>query len=303
MDILEKPARRKVLGWLKYVLIVVFLIWGVAMIISAYQEGERYKVVQERAVTVTATISHFEEYEDADDNTEYRTFVSYTYNNQPYSAAYKSYGTRSKAASMIGTTVQLQINPDKPHEQVSEVKHNSAVFYVFGSLFAALSVACWCIPERVHYVMAFGWSRQYAEADLRAKIRRQMAPWLFCGVFAGCLLGTWFVHEYLASLIIGLAFLVFGVFSFRSWHRNQGLVRNGEYRFVRETLTEKSTSSDGDGGTNYYLHFSNGENTRRCLVNLARYNSAQEGETQEAIYLDNSKRPILAYSSVTKTVS
>lgn len=299
MDILEKPERRKVLGWLKYFLIPSLLILGFVMIFSGYQESVRYLDVRDRAVTVSATITHFVKYEDSKD-TEYILYAKYTYIAEQYSTSYLTTTSYSKATSMIGQTVTFHINPDKPWEEVSDVKSGAVSLYCFGSLFAAAGVACCCIRERKHFVEAFGWTRQNVHSDLNAKIRRKMASWLFFGISGICLLGAWFLHEHTLHLVFGLIFIVIAARSLGNWCKMRKYIQNGDYRLARETLTEKTSNSDGDGGRNYYLHFSDGENTRRCAVNYKRYNSAQEGETQEEVYLPGRKRPFFVYSAVTR---
>lgn len=302
VDILDKPPKRKWLFLRKYLWIILFSILGIALTTGGYSEGQRYQVVQQKAVTVTAEVTHYEEDWDSENGKEYDTYMSYSYNGHTYTKHYKTYGSERKAAAVIGKTLQLQINPEKPSEQVEDVQTNSAAMYIFGAWLLGLSVLFCGVRQREYYTTSFGWLRRNVEADLKVLMRGRASAWLFCFIAAVVLAGAWYVHRHAFVAIAAGVFLVIGIIYLPFWLRSWRLVRNGDFHMSNVVLVDKKEKSDSEGGTNYLLYFSDCGNSFKRHTNRRQYNVTRIGDLWETVYLGRGKRPIFMYSKTSKTM-
>ena len=75
--------------------------------------------------------------------------------------------------------------------------------------------------------------------------------------------------------------------------RKLRLVREGKYTIYQDKLTKKHNTYDSEDGYTYYLTFANQKYEWKKMVTKAVYDSMEEGNVVDAVYLDGMKKPVL----------
>lgn len=100
-----------------YVLFSVFAIVGIGLLIGAVCYGVYFTSFQEDAEKVTAEITEIREHYDIDDGTEYRAYVSYSYDGEEY----ENVPLNSYSSSMYeGKEIELLCDPQNPRHIIQE---------------------------------------------------------------------------------------------------------------------------------------------------------------------------------------
>lgn len=296
MELMEKPPRRVGMTIFKYILVLVLLLLGYVLASGSFYEIMRYRNLQDAAVTVTAECTHIKETYDSEDGTEYDVYLTYVYQGDSYTNFHRTFGTLSAAEKLIGTNVEIRIDPENPDDLIGEVRNGGITMSILGSLAVAFVFSAICIREREYYVKVFGWRREAIDRDLRGKMRRSASSWLWPIIFGAGMLTTGILLEATLMFIVGGAALVMGIFSLFDWAKKVRLVRQERYRITRDSLVGKHMSKDSDGDDTYHLDYSNGRETWSRNVSSLKYHQAVSGETIESVYLEGAKKPVLNYT-------
>jgi len=268
------------------------------IVLTPFSDMEHYIRVRENPVTVTATVTQHKIHTD-DDDTEYRSYITYTYDGVRYSNM--SYENKSKKANLtpVGTKLSIQVSPEDPSQQIAKLKK--------GSMGVNISVVMAALILAVGYTLAqkIGLTKKGSDApdqetirnDLKIKVRsRLMRPFLMlCGVGFGLL--DWRYSAVLGQLPLGLAAACAAgwLYCLYTTTRDYRRVENDEFELRQDVLTNKWESSDSDG-TTYTLVYKSNEQTWQTTVNAKIYCRAAIGDMILAAYFPGKKRPVIYYN-------
>ena len=108
-------------------------------LLEPIKEAEHYLQVYQNTVTVTATVTEHESYDD-DGDRDYRSYISYDYNGVHYdNIRYENCGDREDLTA-VGTVVNVQVSPKDPSQRIDHLKNNSKMLS-FGLFMPALVLA------------------------------------------------------------------------------------------------------------------------------------------------------------------
>lgn len=295
MDIMvEKPARSKN-ATILWVMLAIFILVGTGILALGCLEGQRYLAIEKNAVTVQAEGYKIVDVDDDGDN-DFRLYVRYTYEGEVYSGIYKTYDLQRDAEKLMGQWVDVQINPENPSEQLNDIGTGARFLCLMGPFFLANGIGFVFCRKRKCYTEVYGWRREYIQMDLDRKLLED------CGLWAGFLsagllyLGLWRVFPSAMGDIWIISFVActIGILILLGWLSKCHKIREEKYRLSRQTMTDKKIDDSGDS-TSYNLYYSNGINSWHRSVSRKRFDSAQIGETVEAVFLDGTKRPYFVY--------
>lgn len=299
MELLEKPPVRRGLQIIKWILILALCFGGCLLLKAGYEEGLRYLSVRNKAVSVQAVVSSVEEDWDSESGTDYHLYVSYAYCGNPYTDHYDTYSSKKKANAMLGEAVTITINPERPTEQVKEIRSGSDAYVLFCGILLMCGVFCMGLREREWGVAVSGWYPEVIFQDVRGKALRGSVFWL--GLF--CAGAVWLLFRCLRPqvysgifTVLGAAALITGTLLLVGWIRRLRLIDNRQYIVGRDTLVNKTTEKDSDGDDTYCLHYTNGQKEWKRSVIKKKYNAAQVGTVIETVRLKQGHRPYLSFS-------
>ena len=294
MEHCEKPPILKGNVVLKCIAMILLLFFcGRGALMSLY-DCIRFSKVQSNAVTVDAVVSNVEVEFDSEDGNEYDVYVRYTYAGESYEVRYLNDSDEGSWMDKIGQSVSLEINPHRPEELIVVLK-SSAQAIALELCLLNLALALWVIPTHKNWTRVYGTGKAFVKKDLEVQLcRRWLWKW---GVVTGLeliALPIIFSKVYAFWLMLpGAVFLFLGIKGARRFRADLEKVHNESFTVRDDTLVEKLTESDGDGGTDYLLVYSNGTDTWKKRVSYRQYLSAQPGQTERVVYLDGETHPIL----------
>jgi len=279
---------------------LLLVILGVALfffLLQPIRDMEHYRQVWQNPITVTAVVTDHKSYDD-DDDTDYKSFVTYIYDNVCYKDAPYEDRDIQDALTPIGTTVTIQISPRDPSRQIAQLKGNGRMVPLFFTfLFFGLATLCKLAQRCSLTRQSVGiLDTETIQSDIKAKIRgRVLRPFLlFCWISYGFLYWQYSVlfGQYLliAAVVCGAGWLCCMYTTVRDYR----CVENGDFEVRRDTLVEKKEQSDSDG-TSYILVYENDERKWNSVVSKANYIRGEVGSTTQAAYLPGKKKPIVHY--------
>lgn len=246
MDIMtERPERSKDAAIL-WVMLAVFFLIGTGILVYVGLEGQRYLAVEKMGVKVQAEGYKIAEVDD-DGDTDFELHIRYTYEGKQYSGIYETFNSKQDAQALIGQFVSIQINPEKPSEQLNDIGSNLRFAGLFGSFFWAMGVVFAFRRKRKCCTEVYGWHREYIQMDLNRKLLEDCGVWL-AFLSAGLLyLALWqmFPSAMGDIWILGLGACVIGVLILLNWLSKRHKVREEKYRLSRQTLTNKKSMTAG----------------------------------------------------------
>lgn len=298
MEIIGKPPVRKGLWIVKWILILLLCLGGILLLNMGYHESLRYLSVQQKAVTLPAVVTQVEEDWDSENGTYYVLYVSYTYRGTQYTDHYDTLRSKKKANDMLGKEVTITINPEKPTEQLRNIRSNCDAFVLFGGLLLMCGIFCAGLRSRKWCVEVYGWYQENIYQDLRGKVLRGSAFWIGLFCIAAVWLAVYLLRPKVYSAIfaaLGVIALVTGVILLVCWIRRLRLIENRQCIIGRDVLVNKTVDKDSDG-TTYYLHYSSGQKEWKRSVMPKKYAAAQIGTVIETVRLKEKGRPYLCFS-------
>ena len=298
MEILEKPPIRKGIFILKWLLILALSVGGILLLLHSRNEIRRYLSVQGKAVTLEAVVTEVVEDSDSETGTDYDLYVSYDINGKKYKDRYDTLGNKKKANAMLGKTVSITINPEKPTEQLKEIQSGSDALLILAGGFLMFSIFCIDLRGRKWRVEVNGWYPEIVFQDIRGKALRGAAYWVGCLCAAGVWLTMclkWPALNRILFVLLGAAAMVAGLIILVCWVLRLRRIENRQYILGRDRLVNKTIDSDSDG-TTYYLHYTNGQKEWKRSVTPKKYAASRVGTVIETVRLKEKGRPYLCFS-------
>ena len=232
------------------VTMLAFCMWGVWEMVRDHDE---YRRLEDTAVQVTARIVRVKEHE-VDDDTDYKLYITYTYQNRNYSNIY--YKTVNKART-VGEHVTIHVDPADP---TCLRPDDPGLFVLLPGFFAgvaAFGLVCYLGGELAKDAAQANWPMHYGTGLLSSElvqqdIQQELArAWILRLVVTGVLLAAAVIGAALYRSAYGTA-TGFWAFLFPAVLALVAVLlwtRPGEPQVQLETVTfEKfQTDRDSDG--------------------------------------------------------
>lgn len=258
---------------------------------------EHYNRVYQNPLTVTATVTVHDDYDDEGD-TDYRSYISYQAGGRSYSDIQFEDKDTASELTPIGTQLQVQVSPEDPGRLISELEGEGRML-IFSApmlMYILSGLAGMLIRNRRSRGICGTPDRETIARDLKLTILGRMSHFFWFLIGAGYLTMWWrYPAVYQKKTLIAAA--VCGV----TWLwcvfrdiRDDAKVRHQEFEVRRDELVQKEYIPDSEGDT-YRLHYRSGERTWSRDVSERYYNSVSEGAKILAVYLPGEKKPSLHY--------
>lgn len=272
-----------------------------AVVVQPFADLEHCRQVWQQPVTVLAIVSDHKSYDDEGD-TDYRSYISYTYNNVHYENIRFEDKDDKEDLTSQGTLVTIQVSPKDPKKLIQQLKRNSAVVPVSIAILLAGLTAIYTLIQhnRLSRICLGTPDRETVKKDIKIKIRsRFLRPYLLlCGIGYSFLYWRYCVvlnqTPLILAIICGAGWLCCIYATIRDYRHAE----NDDFELRRDLLVDKQESTDSDGDTTYSLYYKSGEQTWHTNVNATIYSHAKIGQTIVAAYLPSKKKPIIHYDSL-----
>ena len=268
------------------------------ILFSPIADMEHYRQVYQTPVTVTATVTKHDSY-DNDGDTDYRSYVTYIVDNTRYKDYPYENRDRKVELTPVDTEVVLQVSPKDPSRQISNLKNNGSIFGLTAVyLFLGLAGLCKLLQKRsLTKSNRSQPDRETIQQDIKTMVRgRFMRPFLLF-----CWLGYAFLHWQYSmlfgqlSLIVAAVCFVLWLFCMYTAIRDYRHADSDDFTVHRDVLVEKKELSDSDG-TTYVLYYNNSEKTWKTTTKESTFHRTKEGDMVLAVYLPGKSKPILHYN-------
>lgn len=267
-------------------------------VVKPIRAAEHYLQVWKKPVTVTATVTDYDSYDD-DGDTDYRSYISYEYNGVRYqNLKYEAEDTKN-ALTPVGTEVNIKISPEDPSVRIDQLKNDGRGLYIGLGLCALILAFLYnsLQKRRLTKELIGTPDSDTVQRDLKLKILGSggCAFWPLSAVFYG-------VAAWRYSMLLGDgAWVVCGIcclLGVRKWVvtiRNCRRVESGEFELRHDVLVDKQEYHDTEGSS-YTLYYQN--DNRKWKLNTSRknYERAEIGDTIVAVYLAGNKKPTIHYN-------
>lgn len=293
MDFSEKPPRQYIKVIFKCLGLGILLVACVLNWYMGIENTVTYLRVGDHAVTVRGTVTRVEEYEDSEDGTSWRVYITYTYGKKEYTAQYMDSGN-SKWKNSLGMEITTQINPETPGQLMKDLCLDARNGILFGCIFGALLLRLLFWRTRKSWTECYGVNPSSIHRELVDTHRRRV-NWACFLLVGGILLPLCvFIPEIYNAfpLVVGVVCVIIGVYLLIGYWNTLRHIGNRDYQIRHDSLVDKDTTYDTDSGTTYYLVYSDGKNTWRHSVGKKKYDAARLGDRTQAVYLPGKKRPI-----------
>ena len=116
----------------KRILAIAAILLGILLLIVGAAQHLRYVKMQERAVTVEATICKVDMQYSGQSRPQYLVYVEYDCNGEHFEELYKTTSTRSWQ-DRIGQTVSLAVDPEDPAQELDDVGKGAIFWAILGA--------------------------------------------------------------------------------------------------------------------------------------------------------------------------
>ena len=301
-----EKKKRGCLGWGLTILIMIVISCAIAMVVGMFygfvvkpvMNTEHYLQVWQNPVTVTATVTKHDSYEDEDD-TDYESFITYVYDGVKYENM--EYEDRDMADDLtpIGTELTIQISPKDPTKQIEDLRRSRLLLPLSVALLALLLTAVYSLLQRRKLTKDCRGTpdTDTVQRDLKIKIRsRFLRPFmLLCALGNGLVYWRYAVLQVNFALTIGAVCGLLWLWNMLTTIRDYRCAENEDFEVRRDVLVDKQESSDSD--TNYYhLIYQSGDRTWKANTSEKNYQKAKIGDVVVAVYLPGKKKPTVHYN-------
>lgn len=276
----------------------VFVVMFVALLVLPIRDAEHYLQVWENPAVVTAVVTKHGSYDD-DGDTDYASFVSYTYDGKVYRNMEYEDRDQEKDLTPLGTEVSLAISPKDPEKQVEQLRKNARSLYAGGIIIPLLLVLvyhfllrkkltkrCPGTPDPdtlLHDIKIKIATRFFRTAMLLIAVAMGIFHWCY-----GLVLGKGVGGIALVCMVLWIPGLLRAIREYRQ-------AEQGDYELSRDTLVEKKEISSADDSS-YYLYYQNGDRKWKVSTTFTNYCRAKVGSAVVAVYLTGHAKPIVHYS-------
>lgn len=294
MDAMKKPPLKKPHVYIKFSVCFVLIFAYVLLMFFAFYNAHRYTVAV--PLELEAEIVRVE-YVSSEASGSYNAIMRYAHNGVNYETVYENFSREDKAQATIGQKVIAVVDAAHPEDALMDLHNLTMTLLMLAGVTIFLLVFAPTVPHRETYVETYGWCVDAIRKDILLLPKYGVVRMLIWVV--GCMIMYWLypgVFEritviFALYLIVGT---IMGLTGFFLFARDYWLLISGKIKFRRDTYVSKFTRSDGDGGTNYFVNFNNGETLWEKSVSAAVYEKMKEGDEVESAYLGKQKKPILS---------
>lgn len=260
---------------------------------------EHYRRVYQNPLTVTATVTWHDEYEDSEGGTDYKSYITYTVDDVEYSNIhYETTGSEEKLTP-LGTTIEVQVSPEDPADLLSELRDGAGLFLCLP--IAGIIAGCWRMLAIRKRSKTGGSTpdRETIRQDALLTVRGRTAPVFFlllCVIYSVLYLRYSMALGILAlfaALVCAVCWLVYFILAIRDANN----LKKDNFRLHRDVLINKWVSTNADNDDIYSLTYQSQGRTWKETVPRSSYEKAQIGDTVLAVYLPGKKKPIVYYNS------
>ena len=284
-------------------ILAMVIFFAYMMVISPFISAEHYISAASDPLTVTATVTKHDSYDD-DGDTDYRSYVSYTVNGTQYiNLKYEDKDNKSDLTA-LDKEVQLQVSRKDPSKQISRLKNTGSGVAIFSPALALVLAMGWkavlrgrrskdvfCTPDN-----------EQIKKDAKLSVIGRCGPafWLLCGLLYGFIswryisvTGEWVIA---AMIVCSVCFLWRLIVMLRDF----GVVDREEFELRQDVLMGKEIRSGEDSDSYVLIYRSNG-GTWEKYTNKKYYEQAKKGDAVQSVFLPNKRKPLLHYDSWGKT--
>lgn len=269
------------------------------MLIRPILSAEHYLQVYQNPVTVTATVTEHESYDD-DGDWDYRSFISYDYNGTHYSNIQYEDCDDQENLTAVGTVVNVQVSPKDPSKQIDQLKGAGKLLHIglFLPAFALAFVYHFLVNSRMSKDGLGTPDMETIQRDLKIHILDR--PWgavlFLCGLGYGLMYWRYFPLLGKIPLIIAGVSGVLWLWNLLIGIRDYRYVKLGEFQLHRDVLVNKEIKTDSEGSDSYHLYYQSADRKWDTTTNAENYRNAKIGYSVLAVYLKGQKKPTLHYN-------
>lgn len=280
------------------VMLAVFVAMFYFLMIKPVRSAEHYLQIYQNPVTVTATVTEHESYDD-DGDWDYRSYISYDYDGVHYdNIQYEDCGEQEDLTA-VGTVVNVQVSPKDPSKQIDQLKGTGRLLYIG-----------WIMPAFLlgfvyHVLVNFRMSKDCLGTPDMDTVQRDLKIHIlsrFWGAFSFlCMLGYGLMYWRYSPLLGKIPLIIAGVCCpLWLWNlligiRDYRYVKLGEFQLHRDVLVNKEIKTDSEGSDSYHLYYQSADRKWDTTTNEENYQKAQIGSSVLAVYLKGKNKPTLHY--------
>ena len=273
--------------------VIYFFVWKPAA------DLEHYLQVRENPITVKAVVTDHESYDD-DGDTDYRSYVTYTYNDVRYDKITYENKDEEEDLTPLGEEVDLQVSPKDPGQQISKLKNSGWGVVLMGIWLLSFGLAgAYVLVQRLRLSGKNGGTPDTETIchDIKVMIlSRFFRPFLLlCGIGYGAAYWRYSVVFGKIPLIVAMISGVLWLYCMYTTVRDLRWAENGEYELRRDVLVDKEESSDSEGNSSYVLYFEGNGKKWKTGTKAKNYEQAQIGDVVTAAFLPGKKKPTVYY--------
>lgn len=292
----------KIPAALGYVIAVVVFGGAAALLMFALIDSvssmEHYLRVKEKGISVEATVVRHEQYQ-SDDETRYRSYVSYRVEGTSYeNIRYENKGSE-KNLTPVGSQVVLKVSPEDPSVQLSELKASWTGMFFGIPVTMALLIMFWnqFLSSRRSKGNPGMPDEQTIRRDSLLTVCSRFQPYFWFLAAASWGFMRW---RYGGTLPDWLLVPMLGACGLWIWAAIRGVrdlvsILRGEPVLRRDVLVSKLYRYNDEGSDLYQLTFRGENGTWKRRTTEFYYNHTAEGDTVQAVYLPTRKKPLLHY--------
>lgn len=279
--------------------IFIFSAMFMGMFVEPFRDMEHYLKVYETPVTVTATVTNYDSYDD-DGSTVYESFVTYTYQQTRYKDFLYERKHNREDLTPLGNEVTIQISPLDPRTQISKLAQNNGGVHFSSAIVCLALSGLYMFLQQLHLSKGLRGTpdRDTVQKDLKIKIRsRILRPFLLlCWISYGLLFLRYSVVLEATPLILAIVSFCGWLYCMAQTIRDYRNVEMDDFRLQRDVLVDKSEDTDSEGSTTYSLKYQGDSGAWSRNVPYKDYNLACVGDAVLAAYLPGKKKPTLHYT-------
>jgi hypothetical protein len=306
--IFMKPDNKKkgLSGWPRMLLgfvvaLVVLVAIAVAMgvfLMKPIQASEHYLQVWKNPVTVTATVTDYDSYDD-DGDTDYKSFISYDYNGVHYENIQYENRDDREDLTPLGTQLSIMVSSKDPSKSIEQLKKTGKNLNLGMGMVALILAAVYhgLQKRRLSKDLLGTPDADTVQRDLKIKIIGRMGYvfWLLSALVYGVAYLRYSMVLGNIPLIVAVVCCVFGLGGLKNVIGDNRKTSNKEFQVSRDVLVDKQISTDSDGGDTYRLYYESGDRKWDTGTSKKNYYQVSVGDTVVAVYLEGNKKPTLHY--------
>lgn len=267
--------------------------------INGHVDMEHYQRVCKKPLTVTATVTKHDTYEDSDDDTHYDTYISYVAEGVEYKNILYSSESSEKKQIPMNTQLEVDVSPEDPSALLSNLRATATIVYLFAPITLSLIISIYVslLPCLRSGSLTDTKDTEIIVKDMKLTIMsRFFRPFSFIlTVYFFFLCVRYPDINLIKTAIAGAVCCIVWLWRLYRTICDFRYIKNEEYEIRRDVLESKRISSDSNDGAVYCLTYRSGEKTWEHKTSRKHYYDAETGDKITAVYLPGKKKPLLHY--------